>query len=154
MFMALAKLLFRDDQKELSLSYCESVINKYLEKLKEKEQDEEDDDVLISKEDAMKAYYLAGWIKIHDDNHTDAYQIWSNGHRAIPSCPVLMKQNRKRECWDQDPSNMEEWLSKVELLVENVGPTVFCFYFTLLLMLRGGHYVTLIIDNRIIHYIL
>ena len=108
--MSLAKLLFRDDQKDLSLFYCQSIIKAYIDK-QAGEQCEEG--AYISVEDALSSYYLSGWIKIHDDNHTDAYKIWSEGHRAIPSCPVLLKQHRKREYWDQDPAHLEEWLLQV-----------------------------------------
>jgi hypothetical protein len=24
-----------------------------------------------------QAYYLAGWTHIHDDNHSEAYRMWS-----------------------------------------------------------------------------
>ena len=108
--MSLAKLLFRDDQKDLSLYYCNSIIKAYLE-MQAGHQSEEGVYILV--EDALSSYYLSGWIKIHDDNHTDAYKIWSEGHRVIPSCPVLLKQHRKREYWDQDPSHLEEWLLQV-----------------------------------------
>lgn len=109
-FMSLAKLLFRDDQKDLSLFYCQSIIDKYLLRQTGREVEE---NFYISLEDVQSSYYLSGWIKIHDDNHTEAYKIWSEGHRVIPSCPVLQKQYRKREYWDQDPVHLQEWLQKV-----------------------------------------
>ena len=110
--MALAKLLFRDDQKELSLQCCHRIITAYIQK---KDGIILESDNHITETDALKAYYLAGWIQIHDDNHTKAYEIWSEGHRVIPSCPVLEKQNRKRECWDQDPANRHDWLRQVKV---------------------------------------
>jgi hypothetical protein len=42
-----------------------------------------------------------GWTYIHDDNHTEAYRTWSEGHLAVPSCPLLARQHHKRECWDE-----------------------------------------------------
>jgi hypothetical protein len=44
-----------------------------------------------SLDDAADAYHLSGWVKIHGDNHSGAYQVWSEGHIKIPSCPVLNK---------------------------------------------------------------
>ena len=127
LLMALAKLLFRDDQKELSLHYCQCVTTAYLQKQKGKMFELEEH---ISVEDALKAYYLAGWIQIHDDNHTKAYQIWGEGHHVIPSCPVLKKQNRKRECWDQDPAQLQHWLKQV---TQNSSELVFNLSHTFLL---------------------
>lgn len=51
-------------------------------------------------EDAADAYHLAGWVKIHGDDHTEAYRIWSAGAAAIPDDPVLATQKAKRQCWD------------------------------------------------------
>jgi tetratricopeptide (TPR) repeat protein len=107
--IALAKLFFRDDQKDLSLLYCQQIYNAH--ELKQLEGS------FISVDDALNAYYLAGWIKIHDDNHTEAYQIWSEGSKAFPSCPVLLKQQRKRNCWDQEPSHLLEWIEQVRFRV-------------------------------------
>jgi len=86
--LALAKLLFKADRKEESLSFCEKVIAAK-------------DDERVSVEDAVDAYYLAGWVKIHGDDHTGAYKIWSEGHLAIPSDPVLARQHNKRFVWDE-----------------------------------------------------
>ena len=44
-----------------------------------------------SLDDAADAYHLSGWVKIHADNHSGAYEIWNEGHIKIPSCPVLTK---------------------------------------------------------------
>jgi hypothetical protein len=110
MCIALAKILFRDDQKDLSLLYCQKIIDAY--NLKAVDLGNQLG-AHISEGDTLKAYYLAGWIKIHDDNHTKAYETWSLGHRAVRSCPVLKKQFRKRECWDQDPALMADWRQQV-----------------------------------------
>ena len=111
--IALAKLLFRDDQKNFSLQICRRIIEKYREISFAQASRELDDGGFISQEDVKKAFYLAGWIYIHDDNHTRAYEMWSEGHRAIPSCLVLSRQHNKRECWDQDPSSLNKWRQQV-----------------------------------------
>lgn len=108
--MALAKLLFRDDQKVKSLAYCKLVFDTYS---KDQQDKHDENKVCVSVKDALNAYYLAGWIKIHDDNHTAAYELWSQGHRAIPSCLVLKQQHNKRECWDQNPVHLKEWMQQV-----------------------------------------
>lgn len=110
MCIALAKILFRDDQKDLSLVYCLKIIDAYNLKA---EDSGNQFGTHISKDDTIKAYYLAGWIQIHDDNHTKAYEIWSLGHQTIRSCPVLKKQYKKRECWDQDPNRILDWKQQV-----------------------------------------
>ena len=28
--------------------------------------------------------------------------MWSQGHKAVPSCPLLARQHQKRVCWDDD----------------------------------------------------
>jgi hypothetical protein len=58
-------------------------------------------------EDASDAYHLAGWVRIHDDNHTGAYQLWAEGHEAVPECELLARQYRKQACWDtHDPAEV------------------------------------------------
>jgi hypothetical protein len=113
--IALAKLLFRDDQKNLSLAVCRRIIEEYRKVPHAPLLLELDDGDFISQVDVEKAYYLAGWIYIHDDYHTRAYEVWSEGHRAIPSCQVLRKQHSKRECWDQDPSSLCTWKQQVSI---------------------------------------
>jgi hypothetical protein len=93
--LALAKLLFRDDQKEISYKLCLHICNEYKLQLNNENQE-------ISVDDAASAYYLAGWIKIHDDDHSNAYRIWGEGSNVIKSnCDRLIKQQRKRLIWDK-----------------------------------------------------
>ena len=97
--LALAKLFFKADRKEESLAMCYQVIAASKEKAD-----------AVSTEDAVDAYYLAGWVKIHGDDHTGAYEIWSEGHRAIPEDPILERQNQKRQVWDEEcgPSGLTD----------------------------------------------
>jgi hypothetical protein len=37
-------------------------------------------------EDAADAYHLAGWIRVHDDDHTSAYRIWNE---EVDCCPIV-----------------------------------------------------------------
>ena len=112
--IALAKLLFRDDQKSQSLQICNRIIEEHRKTQFAQPQRELDNGGYISQEDVKKAFYLAGWIYIHDDYHTRAYEVWSEGHKAIPSCVILSKQHSKRECWDQDPSLLlQQWAQQV-----------------------------------------
>ena len=112
--IALAKLLFRDDQKSQSLQICDRIIEEYRKIKLAQPQQEFDNGGYISQEDVKKAFYLAGWIYIHDDYHTRAYEVWREGHKAIPSCLILGTQHSKRECWDQDPSLLlQQWAQKV-----------------------------------------
>lgn len=100
--LALAKLLFKDDQKDESLSLCQRIFDQYAAQQLDLDDDKSADPNFISEEDAEDAYYLGGWVKIHDDDHTMAYQIWRDGHHAVPSSQLLATQFRKRECWDEE----------------------------------------------------
>jgi len=63
--------------------------------------------VVCSVEDASDAYHLAGWLRIHADDHTGAYRLWMEGHAAVPECELLARQYRKRACWDHhDPAEV------------------------------------------------
>eukprot|EP00511_Aplanochytrium_stocchinoi_P007097 CAMPEP_0204837128 /NCGR_PEP_ID=MMETSP1346-20131115/27232_1 /ASSEMBLY_ACC=CAM_ASM_000771 /TAXON_ID=215587 /ORGANISM="Aplanochytrium stocchinoi, Strain GSBS06" /LENGTH=484 /DNA_ID=CAMNT_0051972411 /DNA_START=133 /DNA_END=1587 /DNA_ORIENTATION=+ len=84
--LALAKLLFRDDKMPQAFNILRECI---LEQI-----DGVDHDI------ASDAYYLAGWIKIHGDDHTQAYKLWSQGHTLLPSSSLLARQHQKRKCWD------------------------------------------------------
>lgn len=96
--LALAKLLFRDDQKEISYKLCLHICNEYKLQLNNNNNEENE----ISADDVSNAYYLAGWIKIHDDDHSNAYRIWGEGSNVIkPNCNRLDKQQRKRLMWDE-----------------------------------------------------
>ena len=126
-FMAVAKLLFRDDQKYLSLQYCGRIIERHKSMPFAESLEPESH---ISQDDVVKAYYLAGWINIHDDNHTKAYDIWSEGHRCVPECPVLKKQHKKRTCWDQNPAQLIEWTRQVKYIADLlvwVQQTLICY---------------------------
>lgn len=40
------------------------------------------------------AYYLAGWIRIHADDHSGAYRVWAEGNKRLGkisyiACTVL-----------------------------------------------------------------
>lgn len=87
--LALAKLYFKDNRKERALAWCDAILHKL-----------RSDARCCSKEDISDAYHLAGWIKIHADDHTGAYQLWTEGHEAVPDCDTLNRQYRKRACWD------------------------------------------------------
>ncbi|KAH9125938.1 hypothetical protein AeMF1_003518 [Aphanomyces euteiches] len=93
--LALARLQFKAGQYDEALETCLLVCAAY------------PDDKRCTRETAADAYHLAGWVKIHGDDHTNAYALWSRGSAAIPSCPVLARQHRKRQCWD-DESDMDQ----------------------------------------------
>jgi tetratricopeptide (TPR) repeat protein len=158
--LALAKLLFKADQKAASLSMCKEIFKMYKKQTRnklgladdeeegsEKTDDEPEDAPAviclsynppnedeksmviedadscsfaapvptapdISEEDIIDAYYLGGWVKIHDDDHSNAYRIWQEGHSVVPSSTLLAAQASKRECWDKvwlDTSMEEVW---------------------------------------------
>eukprot|EP00584_Thalassiosira_punctigera_P010301 CAMPEP_0172546906 /NCGR_PEP_ID=MMETSP1067-20121228/16568_1 /TAXON_ID=265564 ORGANISM="Thalassiosira punctigera, Strain Tpunct2005C2" /NCGR_SAMPLE_ID=MMETSP1067 /ASSEMBLY_ACC=CAM_ASM_000444 /LENGTH=548 /DNA_ID=CAMNT_0013333905 /DNA_START=75 /DNA_END=1718 /DNA_ORIENTATION=+ len=87
--LALAKLYFKDNRKERALAWCDAILRKL-----------RSDAGCCSMEDVSDAYHLAGWIRIHADDHTGAYQLWTEGHEAVPDCDALARQYRKRACWD------------------------------------------------------
>lgn len=97
--LALAKLLFKDDQKEESLRLCRHLFQLYADQSQGNAQAAEDVP-LITEDEAADAYYLGGWVKIHDDDHSNAYRIWKEGHVAVPSSELLATQHRKRAVWD------------------------------------------------------
>lgn len=109
--LALAKLLFKDDQKDRSLSLCREIfvmyevqqasISRHSSPGTSNHKSFFNQEQSISEEDAADAYYLGGWVKIHDDDHTEAYKIWQEGHLAVPSSALLTTQYRKRACWDE-----------------------------------------------------
>ena len=87
--LALAKLYFKDNRKERAMAWCDAILHKL-----------RNDIGCCSSEDASDAFHLAGWIRIHADDHTGAYQLWKEGHEAVPDCETLRRQYHKRECWD------------------------------------------------------
>lgn len=121
LILALAKLLFKDDQKEKSLAMCEKVFEMYAEKDNCEMIDLEGDQQPrpVSAEDAEDAYYLGGWVKIHDDNHTEAYRIWQDGHVAVPSSELLAIQHRKRFCWDDEFTTVDPRVSQSRMMLHS-----------------------------------
>ena len=87
--LALTKLYFKDNRKDRAYCWCDVI----LQKLRRNRD-------CCSKEDISDAYHLAGWINIHADDHTGAYELWMEGHEAVPECETLSRQYRKRACWD------------------------------------------------------
>ena len=88
--LALAKLYFKDNTKERALSWCHVI----LQKLRRNKEQHNNEDIISD------AYHLAGWIKIHADDHTGAYELWTEGHTIVPDCETLNRQYNKRACWD------------------------------------------------------
>ena len=102
--LAAAKLFFKENLKDEALLLCMELIEKF----------ENGDEVdVVNVKQATDAYYVAGWIRIHADNHTEAYKLWARGHVAIPSSDVLARQARKRQVWDENWSwnDVEENIS-------------------------------------------
>lgn len=95
--LMLARLLFRDGRKSeaaaLLLQFKETV-KSVLEKA-----GPENDNTAISVDDAADTYYILGWVFIHEDNHSRAYEIWSEGYEIIPNDPRLRRQRNKVQCW-------------------------------------------------------
>ena len=48
---------------------------------------------------AAEAFYIAGWVHIHADDHTAAYALWCEGATLMPSDLRLQRQQRKTETW-------------------------------------------------------
>jgi hypothetical protein len=99
--LALAKLLFRDNQKELAEDICNKVLRSQIQCSGATTGSSLADTVgWASKKQMADAYYISGWIAIHGDNHTKAYRVWQEGFRKIPDDNRLVRQDRKRSCWD------------------------------------------------------
>ncbi len=107
LLLALAKLLFQQGRKSEAYELCEQVFTSFEARLEwlqinhMKVYDLDGSSVEEAANEAAEAYQLGGWIKIHSDDHTSAYSIWSRGHAAVPSCPFLARQAGKRSCWDE-----------------------------------------------------
>ena len=82
--LALAKLIFRNDQKVEAFGLCQELMNVYLQQrglsTEKAAVDAEGPRMMVADEQAEDAWYLAGWIRIHCDDHTSAYSIWSQGY--------------------------------------------------------------------------
>eukprot|EP01047_Picozoa_sp_COSAG01_P068834 COSAG01_NODE_10041_length_2266_cov_252.998154_1_plen_396_part_00 len=97
--LALAKLLFQAGRKAEAFELTTNVLSRYTG-CGGCRAGAATDAAAITAEEAAEAYQLGGWIQIHSDDHTSAYDIWSRGHHALPSCPFLARQAGKRACWD------------------------------------------------------
>jgi tetratricopeptide (TPR) repeat protein len=97
--LALAKLLFQAGRKAEAFELTTKVLSRYTG-CGGCRASAAIDAAAITAEEAAEAYQLGGWIQIHSDDHTSAYDIWSRGHHALPSCPFLARQAGKRACWD------------------------------------------------------
>lgn len=51
----------------------------------------------------------SGWIKIHSDDHTEAYKIWSDGFKHIPSDKRLERQFLKVKAWQCIYFSNDHW---------------------------------------------
>jgi hypothetical protein len=98
--LALAKLYFKDNRKDRAMTWCDAVLQKL-----RYDSDIQPENRSYSVEDAADAYHLAGWVRIHADDHSGAYKLWTEGHAAVPECQSLARQYRKRECWDSDTNS-------------------------------------------------
>ena len=126
--LALAKLSFKDDQKEKSLELCHNVYEMFDDQNKECSDSEIDNDEMkVTVEHAEDAYYLGGWVKIHDDDHTNAYRIWKEGHLKVPSSELLVTQYRKRICWDAEFLQVDP---KVQLYFHVIFSSPYVFVYT------------------------
>lgn len=95
--LALAKLYFKANRKKRAFAWCDAILSRLRK-----------DANCCPPEDISDAYHLAGWIRIHSDDHTGAYRLWTEGHDAVPECDALARQHRKRACWDDDGADHEE----------------------------------------------
>ena len=124
--LALAKLLFQEGRKPEAFELCAAVFTRFeaaaglqpepeqqpepepeqQQQQAEPELGPEEQSVLrrdaqaVAAAEAAEAYQLGGWVKIHSDDHSSAYSVWSRGHAAVPTCPFLARQAGKRACWD------------------------------------------------------
>lgn len=100
--LARAKLLFRAGDKALAGEVLEPLLNAtrhaahmpYNAALRGT-----DSDIVIDSRTAGDAFYIAGWVRIHADDHTTAYKIWLEGAALLPHDPRLARQARKVATW-------------------------------------------------------
>ena len=123
--LALAKLLFQTRQKDDASRRCLEVCRMFATQSTagdndghaavsaNEEGDGGDGDAAVpsprcSAEDAADAYHLAGWVKIHGDDHTGAYMQWGKGCGVVPDSEILQRQHKKRQIWDSpiDPKGV------------------------------------------------
>lgn len=113
--LMLSRLLFRDNKKaeaaSILLPFTETVkasLGAY--------------GCSISADEAADAYYILGWIFIHADNHTRAYDIWSEGYDVIPTDLRLKRQRNKVQHWaniDKTTDNLAAISDCVPFAVDN-----------------------------------
>ena len=89
--LALAKLYFKDNQKEKAMRWLQSLLTQLRGTAANS----------IPAEEVSDVFHLAGWVKIHNDDHTVAYELWTEGYGAVPGCASLERQFQKRACWDR-----------------------------------------------------
>ena len=97
--LVLAKLLFKDNRKAEAQVQCDLILSHVRNN---KEHLFGGADCCTPDSDYVDAFHLAGWVRIHADNHTDAYRLWEEGHVFLPSCRLLEIQHEKRACWDEE----------------------------------------------------
>ena len=78
--LALAKTLFRCDDKAASERLCREIIEAH------------GTGGGPTDGECADAFYIAGWVSIHADNHTAAYGVWCEGAARLPGEPRLTTQ--------------------------------------------------------------
>ena len=106
--LARAKLLFKSGENGMAMELVESVISAYNKRNIEGTLQPR------SRERVADAYYLAGWIAIHKDDHTAAYAWWSRGHACLGNDENLARQSAKRSLWDDDTFNVDAHARQLE----------------------------------------
>jgi len=93
--LALAKLYFKDNRKEKAMWWLHTLLTQL------RGSTDSNPGTSVPAEDASDVFHLAGWVRIHDDDHTSAYELWTEGYGAVPECASLGRQFQKRDCWDR-----------------------------------------------------
>lgn len=107
MKLAFSKLLFKDGKYDRSVNLLEDLIASFESSVPDKRSVK-----LIAM--ASDAFYFAGWVCVHSDNHTRAYDFWSRGANVMMGGEALLnRQATKRKLWDEGAGVLEGW--KVEL---------------------------------------
>lgn len=95
--LSLAKLCFKAGDKREALVMLESVIASFVGSDKGDGSGKSE----CCAEDGEEAYHLAGWVSVHADDHSGAYEVWLRGAAACgAACAPLQRQAAKRVCWD------------------------------------------------------
>jgi hypothetical protein len=106
----LAKLYFRDNNKSEAERILMPFIEAYIKQVTNNKSEIEND-TLIREEDAADAFYVLGWIKIHADDHTSAYKIWTRGYEYISTDQRLVRQYHKVQCW-HNINHISDWIQE------------------------------------------